>query len=165
MGIKKLLILILIIILMSITLSYCYSNFWVRTSKHKIIKSFKDNKELFEKSIEELASIEELYITVQADIVKVYTFQNINGKTREVIIKDEDYYKYEQTISLMKLLELKKVSKTNEYTTFLFDSSFYPGSKEIVNIIDSNSYIMTGNKIREKEQLVENWYYIVMESL
>lgn len=140
--------------------------FRIPTSKYRITKSFKENKELFEKSIEELSTMEELYFNLDKDIINIHTYQNIEGTKNEMIkIQKEDFYKYEQTINLMKKLKIKKISKINENVKFLFSSSFYPGGKTISYIIDLEDYINMGNKIREKQQISENWYYTVLESL
>ncbi len=82
-----------------------------------------------------------------------------------VRIKKEDFYKYNQTIELMRLLDIKMISKTNQNIEFLFTDTFLDGGKCIVYINDMEDYINNGHKIIEKKYILENWYYLLNDAL
>lgn len=137
----------------------------LRTSKYRIIESFKESKELFENSIEELSNEECIYIDKDGEIISISIYEYIGDEVNIIKVKQNDFHKYEQTIKLMNMLKIENVDKVKENTAFLFSSSFYPGGKVIAYITDLGDYINRGNKIREKQEISENWYYVVTESL
>lgn len=150
-------VLLIIFIVMSV---------FTTTSKYSIIKNYKENEELFKRSVEELSTIEELYISLDGDIINIHTYQDTEDtKNKMIRIPNEDFYKYEQTINLMKKLKIKKIDSLKGNISFLFTTSFYPGGKEIAYIANLEDYVRTGHKVREKQQISGNWYYVVNESL
>lgn len=139
--------------------------FALPTSKYQIIKKFEQNKELFEKSIEELSSEECISFKRDNDTILIYIYEESEDKVNIINVKEEKFYKYEQTIHLMNFLKIKHIYKSNGNTDFIFNSSLYPGGKSIVYITDLKHYISIGNKIREKQQILGNWHYVVTMSL
>lgn len=160
----KIMITISILLLMVIIITGIRA-FALPTSKYQIIKKFEQNKELFEKSIEELSSEEYIYFEKDGEKVSITKHKYIDNKVNISYIKEDEFYKYEQTINLIKILDIKAVDKTRGNTEFLFSSSFVAGGKSISYITDLEDYIYAGNKIGEKQQILERWYYIVAMSL
>lgn len=160
---RKILLITIFVIFVIFIIIICYFNFGKQTSKYKIIKKFEKNELLFEKSIAELENIDEIYFTYKENIVNLYTYEDIgDNKVKKVNIEEKDYYKYEQTINLMKILEIEKVYKIRDNIIFLFQSSMLdPDNYSISYINNFESYVNTGHKIREKKQITDNWYYVV----
>lgn len=157
---------IIIIILLAISVTIiAMLIFGLRTSKYRIIRSFKESKELFENSIEELSNEECICIDKDGEIISIAIYEHIGDEENIIKVKQDDFYRYEQTINLMNTLKIESIDKVKENTAFLFSSSFYPGGKVIAYITDLGDYINRGNKIRERQEISGNWYYIVTESL
>lgn len=164
MKLRTLLILIFLILLIGIIL--LINSVDTNKSRNKIIKNFSKNKELFEKSIMELAGeSEDVYIEKTGNVVLISIHQHTDDKVNIIQVKQEEFYKYNQTIELANLLDIKKISKTNENIEFLFTDTFLNGGKCIVYIKDMEDYINNGHKIIEKKYIFENWYYILNDAL
>lgn len=155
-------IVFIIIALVSIAASFWHIKYGNKKSKHRIIKNFKNNIEQFEKSIQELENEKEIDFNRYG---KTTIIEYINDEGKLVKIKEENYYKYEQTIALINLLELSEVYKTNDSIIFIFNRSFRHGSTGIAYIPNLKYDMWRSNKVSEKEQIEGNWYYIVIETL
>ncbi len=164
MKLRTLLILIFLILLIGITV--LINSIDTNKSRNKIIKNFSKNKELFEKVISELAEEDEdIYFEKKGNAILLSIHQHIDDEVNIIQVNKEEFYKYNQTIELAKLLNIKKVSKTNENIEFLFTDTFLDGGKCIVYIKDMEDYINNGHKIIEKKHILENWYYILNDAL
>ena len=100
---KMALIIVSIIIIFAITIAILIIT--SPTSKYSIIKNFKDNKELFEQSIEELSKEGNIYCDRVYNTVIIQKYDNEQEQT--IRVKEENLGQYEHTINLMRKLEIK----------------------------------------------------------
>lgn len=162
MKVKTLLILIFIILLVGSIL--LISSFDTSKSKRKIIKNFNKNKELFEEVIIELEKEnDDMYFEKKGNVILVDIHKHEEEKVNIIRVKEDELDKYAKTMELMGKLDIEQISKSDGYIELLFKSAL-SGGKYIVYLKDIDKYTY-GHKIREKEQITEDWYYIEQPGL
>ena len=150
-------ILILIIYLMFVLgmFKHVLTFFWGEKENYYIItEQFENNKEMFEKSLNELLKVKE-EISVEVEKEKILVFEYDNNSKTEVLT--EELYKYENTINLLKNLNLKDIHKYDNNVVYLFNSQILSG-QYIAKIYDENQ-IKKFYNIDEIINLENNWYY------
>lgn len=163
---KKIMLLIIILILIFSTAIIIIMTSCGNTNKNKIIKNFKNNKELFEKVIIELTEeSEDIYFEKKGNVILISIHEHVGDEVNIIRIKQEEFYKYNKTIELIRLLDIKQINKINDNIEFLFTDTFLNGGKYITYIKDMEDYINNGHKIIEKKSILENWYYILNDAL
>lgn len=163
MKVKTLLTLIFLILLVGAIL--LISSVDTSKSRRKIIKNFTKNKELFEEVITELNKEDnDVHIQKKGNVILIDVHEHMGEKINIIRVKGDELNKYTKTIELMKKLDIEQISKQDEYIDFLFKSAL-AGGKSIVYLKDIDNYICNGHKIREKEQITEDWYYIELPGL
>ncbi len=154
--------LIILIIIIVIYIISCYFNFIMPTCKYKMAKRFRTNRELFEKVVEELSKEDYIYFKRYDETIVIYIHGHIEEKVNIIKVEEKDYYKYKSTIEIIKKLELETVNKENRSINFFVETpQFSFDCYSIAYMPDYEDYISHGYKIRKKEQLADNWYYIV----
>lgn len=162
MKVKTLLILIFLILFVGAIL--LISSVDTSKSRRKIIKNFNKNKELFEEVIAELNKEDNyVYIKKAGNEILVYIEKDEGEKVNTIRVKEDELNKYTKTMELMRKFDIEKIDTDDGYIEFLFKSAF-TGGKYIVYLKDIDKYTY-GHKIREKEQITEDWYYIELPGL
>ena len=150
-------ILILIIYLMFVLgmFKHVLTFFWGEKENYYIItEQFENNKEMFEKSLNELLKVKE-EISVEVEKEKILVFEYDNNSKTEVLT--EELCKYENTINLLKNLNLKDIHKYDNNVVYLFNSQILSG-QYIAKMYDENQ-IKKFYNINKIINLENNWYY------
>lgn len=128
-------------------------------SKNKVIKQFKENKELFELAVEELEKEEnDIYFKRIGNAILIHIHEYNEDGVNVIKVKENEYEKYSKTIELMEKLNIEEISKSYENIDFLFQSSFAYG-KYIVYLNNLEKYTFE-HTISEKAQIIDEWYYV-----
>ena len=161
---RKVLLITILILLMIYALIRIYITFIVPTNKYRIIKKFKDNKELFEEVVEKLSNEEEIFFRKEYDVIFCYISKTVDDKSELVKLEQEDVYKYGKTTKLIENLDLISIRKIGANIEFVFHTSFGSGGKAITYVADEN-YLSKTFIIDEAYPVFDNWYYTVTYSL
>lgn len=160
----KIILIILCVLLIICLLFFLFINivFGRKMNPDTIINKFNDNKELFEASEKELINYESMWIEEIENQISVFKREKNDGKVNIIQINDE-LYKYEHSINLIKELKLNKISISNGNIFFQFNTMISFG-QYIVKINNEESYKEERyNFTLNMKELENNWYYIEME--
>lgn len=152
--ISVILVCVLLYLLISAVFTIIYGR---KIDGNKFIKLFNSNQVIFEDVIEEIESIETIYIRKQHNSsYEVY----IDNNTKIIDIKkdENDYLNYKRSIDIMEKLDISYISKNYNNISFTMNSMFGLG-QQIVYISDMEKY-KYGNSISFVKKIENNWYYI-----
>ena len=152
---KKIYITILIIIIIILLLSYVGINY-IDNINATPTDIFYNNEEKFESVVDELSGDSII------EIEEKFTFFKITHdyKNEKKIYKNSDtYIKYENSINLIKELNLEFILKNHKNIQFTLNSNMRT-SEKIVYITDMEKY-KNGHIISEISQIKGNWYYTI----
>ena len=149
------LILIIYLIFIFGVFKHVLTFFWGEKEDYYVImEQFENNKEIFEKSLNELLKIKkEIRVEIEKEKILVFEYDN-NFKTE---VLDEELYKYENTINLLKTFDVKDIHKYDNNVVYLFNSQILSG-QYIAKIYDENQ-IKHFYNIEKIINLENDWYY------
>ncbi len=146
-------VILIVAIYLSTILLLLDSSFRGESIKKEVIKEqFINNYNLFDEATKELDEIENIYVEQKNEyfIIRIYT-QEGNLK-----VKEEEFYKYKNTIELMKKLKIISVYNTNDDISFSFGGKADYVQK-IVKIKGKDKF---SGSFETKENIKDDWYYI-----
>ncbi len=152
---------LLIFIILNILLTLVFGR---KVNKQSIINKYKNNVEAFNKSLAELTE-ENIYFNREilswgkGKIIITIHEELEDGSVNVITVNENDYNKYQETISLMETLNIKRIHKSGQNIMFQFNAMI-KFSQEIVKLRDEEYYIWSGHIIQYKESLGDDWYYV-----
>lgn len=152
---------LIIIIGLIIYMSFLFS-FGVKHNQRKIIKKYNKNIYGFQQSMHELlnnGSSSQMYFENEYVNIKAYYFYCQDGQCKTIYLSSKEKKKYKNTMSLIKKLNLEKVSYSRGNIDYLFHSSM-AAAQSMVYMSDSDKYESEGHIIKKSKNIKEKWYYV-----
>lgn len=147
-------IILIVLILHTIRYSILSHIFGSNITKKEIMNIFYENKVSFELIVEELKEDNKIYIDKENGNIIIKRENNTNM----VEIKQEEFYKYKNTMEIMQKLKIMKVKKEDSNIIIYFGGTIGFG-QYIVQLNNEelyrNNYIVT-----DMTKIEDNWHYI-----
>ena len=122
--------------------------------KKEMTMNLKEDKVLFEDSMNELSSYDYIYFTKEKSMIKILYFDEKGEKQNILLSSDDD--KFNKTIKLFEKFEIYNISKYNNNFYFTYKTDL-PFSFNLIYLVDMNE--KTGHKLENLKKITDNWYY------
>lgn len=129
----------------------------LKKNENQVLNKFDKNYELFESTINELLILENGTIIDE----KIELVELTNKMKQNELNKTEKINEYTNLVKLFKNVKIEYVQKTDNYIRYTIKTG-WAFSQNIIKIYNEEESSKNIN-IKEKKQLKDNWYYIVMQ--